>query len=131
MLEYQAGIVFLTTNRILDFDKALFSRVHINIGYKPLLPSQRRFIWENMAKQTDHDFTVSDFDRLSQIPLDGRNIKNILRVASLHMKIRLQDINSPNVKIGITDVEAVLRYTVGDGGSDEVKDKVEQFYQQV
>jgi hypothetical protein len=37
MLEYQSGIVFLTTNRLSDFDKALFSRVHMALPFQPLL----------------------------------------------------------------------------------------------
>src|SRR6266480_8031508 len=114
MLEYQAGIVFLTTNRITDFDKALYSRVHITIQYKQLLSSQRRFIWENMAKQTENDFTEFDFERLSRIPLDGRSIKNILRVASLHTKMRERNTKESSLKIGISDIKEVLRFAISD-----------------
>jgi AAA+ superfamily predicted ATPase len=128
MLEYQAGIIFLTTNRITDFDKALYSRVHITIEYKALVAAQRRSIWENMAKQTSHDFTTRDFDRLSQIPLDGRSIKNILRVASLHTKMRERSAGSFDVRIGITDVEAVLRFAISDREAEDITRAVEEFY---
>ena len=127
MIEYQSGIIFLTTNRITDFDKALFSRVHITLRFEPLLSSQRRFIWENMSKQTDHNFAESDFERLSRVPLDGRTIKNILRVASLHTKMRKRNTKSSGVKMGISDVEAVLRFAVGDPKED-IAQKVEEFY---
>ena len=128
MIEYQSGIIFLTTNRITDFDKALFSRVHITLRFEPLLSSQRRFVWENMAKQTDHDFDESDFERLSRIPLDGRTIKNILRVASLHTKMRERNTKGSGVKMGISDVEAVLRFAVGDPKNEDIAQKVEEFY---
>jgi hypothetical protein len=128
MLEYQSGITFLTTNRITDFDKALFSRVHITLRFEPLLSSQRRFIWENMAKQTDHDFAESDFERLSRVPLDGRTIKNILRVASLHAKMRERNTKNSGVKMGISDVDAVLRFAVGDPKNEDIAQKVEEFY---
>ena len=128
MIEYQSGIIFLTTNRITDFDTALFSRVHITLRFEPLLPSQRQFVWENMAKQTDHNFTDSDFERLSQVPLDGRSIKNILRVASLHTKMRERKTKSSGVKMDISDVEAVLRFAVGDPGNEDIGNKVEEFY---
>jgi hypothetical protein len=130
MIEYQSGIIFLTTNRITDFDKALFSRVHITIKYEPLVPNQRLFIWESMTKQTNCDLDGSDFERLSRIPLDGRTIKNILRVASLHVKIRERNTKSSGLKIGIEDIKAVLRFAVGDTEDETAAQKVEEFYNQ-
>lgn len=35
-LEYYAGILFLTTNRVGDFDEAFTSRIHISLYYPPL-----------------------------------------------------------------------------------------------
>jgi hypothetical protein len=81
-----------------------------------------------MAKQTDHDFDESDFERLSRIPLDGRTIKNILRVASLHTKMRERNTKGSGVKMGISDVEAVLRFAVGDPKNEDIAQKVEEFY---
>jgi hypothetical protein len=130
MIEYQSGIIFLTTNRITDFDKALFSRVHITLKYEPLVPKQRLFIWETMTKQTDCDLDGSDFERLSRIPLDGRTIKNILRVASLHVKIRERNAKCSDLKMGIQDIKAVLRFAVGDTEDETTAQKVEEFYNQ-
>lgn len=36
VLEYYTGILFLTTNRIGDFDEAFSSRIHISLYYPPL-----------------------------------------------------------------------------------------------
>ncbi|KAH6874048.1 hypothetical protein B0T10DRAFT_588244 [Thelonectria olida] len=36
VLEYYAGILFLTTNRIGDFDEAFASRIHMSLHYPPL-----------------------------------------------------------------------------------------------
>ncbi|WYZ33978.1 hypothetical protein EsH8_I_000254 [Colletotrichum jinshuiense] len=36
VLEYYAGILFLTTNRVGDFDEAFTSRIHISLHYPPL-----------------------------------------------------------------------------------------------
>jgi hypothetical protein len=36
VLEYYAGILFLTTNRIGDFDEAFASRIHMSLYYPPL-----------------------------------------------------------------------------------------------
>ena len=81
-----------------------------------------------MAKQTDHDFAESDFESLSRIPLDGRTIKNILRVASLHTKMRERNTKSSSLKMGISDVKAVIRFAVGDPKSEDIAQKVKEFY---
>ncbi|CAG8919072.1 unnamed protein product [Penicillium salamii] len=36
VMEYYAGILFLTTNRVGDFDEAFTSRIHVSLWYKPL-----------------------------------------------------------------------------------------------
>lgn len=41
MLEYYRGIMFLTTNRVNDFDEAMQSRIHLAIRY-PLLSKETR-----------------------------------------------------------------------------------------
>ncbi|KAH0499051.1 hypothetical protein TgHK011_006268 [Trichoderma gracile] len=45
VLEYYAGILFLTTNRIGDFDEAFTSRIHISLYYPPLDKSSTREIF--------------------------------------------------------------------------------------
>lgn len=128
MLEYQSGIVFLTSNRVDDFDTALFSRVHITLKFTGLTVPHCRFIWVKMSEQTDHDLTESDFDRLSQIPMDGRTIKNILRVASLQAKMRFRTDERASSRLGMDDIKTVLRYTIGDSKDEKVTRKVDEFY---
>ena len=36
MLEYCKGILFLTTNRVSDFDEAILSRIHLMLKYDAL-----------------------------------------------------------------------------------------------
>lgn len=45
VLEYYAGILFLTTNRVGDFDEAFSSRIHVSLYYPPLKlePTRRIF----------------------------------------------------------------------------------------
>ncbi|KAJ4299338.1 hypothetical protein N0V90_004583 [Kalmusia sp. IMI 367209] len=131
MLEYQSGIIFLTTNRVSDFDTALFSRVHITLAFSQLSPAHCLFIWKKMAQQTAHDLSEGDFEALSRIPLDGRTIKNVLRVASLQVKMRLQNKGEGQVsnRMQMSDVKRVLRYTVGNPGDGLLAEKVREFYQ--
>ncbi|KAJ0420213.1 hypothetical protein BJY00DRAFT_301637 [Aspergillus carlsbadensis] len=46
VLEYYAGILFLTTNRIGDFDEAFTSRIHISLHYPQLTLQATREIFE-------------------------------------------------------------------------------------
>lgn len=128
MLEYQSGIIFLTTNRVNDFDTALFSRVHVTLKFEQLSVKHCLFIWKKMAMQTEHDLTEHDFEALARIPLDGRTIKNVLRVASLQVKMRLRSNGGGETRMQMSDVKTILRYTVGNPGEGVVREKVREFY---
>ncbi|KAL4780122.1 hypothetical protein BJX76DRAFT_361130 [Aspergillus varians] len=45
-LEYYEGVLFLTTNRLMEFDEAVLSRIHLKIKYLELTKDARRKIWE-------------------------------------------------------------------------------------
>lgn len=51
-LEYCEGIMFLTTNRVSDFDEAILSRIHLMLKYHELGVSVRCQIWERMLDRT-------------------------------------------------------------------------------
>lgn len=127
MLEYQSGIIFLTTNRVSDFDTALFSRVHVTLKFEQLSVEHCRFIWKKLATQTEHDLAEEDFDALAKIPLDGRTIKNVLRVASLQVKMRLRN-GGGDERMQMSDIKKVLKYTVGNVGEGAIKHRLEEFY---
>ncbi|KAH8652698.1 ATPase [Tricladium varicosporioides] len=84
-LEYYEGILFLTTNRVSNMDAAFQSRIHISMAYPNLDPSSRRQIWGNFLKMSKQESVVSeeDLDYLSQIELNGRQIKNVLKTSFL------------------------------------------------
>lgn len=46
VLEYYAGILFLTTNKIGVIDEAFKSRIHLSLYYPPLNEDQTKKIWE-------------------------------------------------------------------------------------
>jgi len=85
-LEYYQGILFLTTNRFSRIDYAFQSRVDLFLPYSDLDPSARKQVWHNFLEHFGPDrFNVSagDLDRLSELPLNGREIKNLLKSALL------------------------------------------------
>ena len=60
-LDYFEGILFLTTNRVGRFDKAIMSRIHIRIGFDPLDEGSRQQIWNNHFKRLTHNHETHMF----------------------------------------------------------------------
>jgi len=100
LLEYYQGILFLTTNRVDEFDTAFQSRVHFSISYPALDSKQRSAIWKDLiegartsvlpaAEAADSDNSRKEwpaevYDRLGeQYDINGREIKNLIHVASI------------------------------------------------
>ena len=86
ILEYYQGFLFLTTNRIDDIDAAFESRIHITLQYRELSLSSRQHVWKNfLAADTTEgaNFTDADVQRLAEVPMNGRQIKNVLKAAQL------------------------------------------------
>jgi AAA+ superfamily predicted ATPase len=86
MLEYFQGIIFLTTNRINAFDKAVRSRVHMAIQFPKLTAESRRKLWITFITKIGGS-TVKRWcddhilDELADREINGRQIKNAVRTA--------------------------------------------------
>lgn len=82
LLEYHQGVLFLTTNRVKNIDNAFFSRISIGIKFGAADDSKRLKIWTNLidAAKLSNVLTANDLQRLSAKDLNGRQIKNIIRV---------------------------------------------------
>lgn len=85
VLEYYEGTMFLTTNRVQTFDPAFQSRIHISINYPELSHTSRRTIWQNFlnASSADHAITQPQLEELALKAMNGRQIKNVLKIARL------------------------------------------------
>ncbi|KAI1343240.1 ATPase [Xylariaceae sp. FL0016] len=84
-LEYYEGILFMTTNRVNNMDQAFQSRIHVSMQYPDLDQESRRHIWKNfLAGATiETDISEDDLDQLSLLPLNGRQVKNVLKTSQL------------------------------------------------
>ncbi|KAI1777341.1 hypothetical protein F4818DRAFT_345505 [Hypoxylon cercidicola] len=121
MLEYQSGILFLTTNRLSDFDTAFYSRIHVRIEFESPDAQRRMYIWSKIVGKLDHEISQSEFERLGSLPLDGRRIKNVVKVASLLMQSKGDD-----AQLSFEDVKAALKISAGDPSEDEVQRMIEE-----
>ncbi|KAA1473223.1 P-loop containing nucleoside triphosphate hydrolase protein [Dentipellis sp. KUC8613] len=89
-LEYYPGILFLTTNRVAVFDQAVRSRIDLSLFYDHLSPGARERLWLSFLTKTtmntEEKASAADahMDRLRALPLNGREIKNIVKIASVY-----------------------------------------------
>ena len=81
LLERYQGIMFLTTNRMDEFDPAFKSRISISIHYDELSGEARKQVWTNLLSASNITLPEEDIVSLSFIQLNGRQIKNCIRMA--------------------------------------------------
>ncbi|KAI9146720.1 ATP-dependent zinc metalloprotease FtsH [Paramyrothecium foliicola] len=81
ILEYHPGILFLTTNRVQTLDPAFESRITLAIRYKTLDHKARVQIWKSQLIHIGSIPSGTDYDVLAKYELNGRQIKNLVRLA--------------------------------------------------
>ena len=79
------GTMFLTTNRVETFDPAFQSRIHISLDYQELSIDSRKTVWDNFLNNStqEHTITKDQLTELARMNMNGRQIKNILKIARL------------------------------------------------
>ncbi|KAF8601460.1 P-loop containing nucleoside triphosphate hydrolase protein [Ceratobasidium sp. AG-I] len=87
LLEYQSGIVILTTNRVRTLDQAFRSRISLALKYNDLDEGSRKRLWERVSymhpqnPSAPFDFSCEEVNSLSKREANGRIIKHIVRVS--------------------------------------------------
>ncbi|KAJ3578818.1 hypothetical protein NPX13_g1739 [Xylaria arbuscula] len=98
MMEYYAGVLFLTTNRVGVFDEAFTSRIHLSLYYPPLNRSSTLQIftknWERIEAQYNKsgrtidinkseitEFAIDYFENNKDGRWNGRQIRNAFQSA--------------------------------------------------
>ncbi|KAF5251704.1 hypothetical protein FANTH_3314 [Fusarium anthophilum] len=85
-LEYYTGVCFLTTNRTASIDTAFQSRVDLFLPYRDLTFEARKKVWQNFitrAGGTQVEIPDEDVNKLAEMKLNGREIKNLIKSAHL------------------------------------------------
>lgn len=80
LLEYYKGIFFLTTNRLTSIDPAVKSRINLMILYKKLQQADRLRIWNGLLNKWNINVDVQYVKRMSNLELNGREIRNYLKI---------------------------------------------------
>ncbi|KAJ5964933.1 ATPase AAA-type core [Penicillium vulpinum] len=83
--KYFSGIVFLTTNRIKSFDKAMKSRIHLALEYTPPGLGTRERLWVQNLTSISSEETSVDLDEAINafllVKMNGREIANAVHTA--------------------------------------------------
>lgn len=77
--EYCERIMFLTTNRVSNFDEAILSRIHLMLKYNELSLESRDQIWRHFLRRacTSNGAAVvahEEIKRLAETVLNGRQV---------------------------------------------------------
>ena len=106
-LEYYPSLLFLTTNREKVLDPAVYSRIHLTINYPALDKTSRLAIWKTfLGREEDSTVTEEEYEKLSNIDINGRKIKNATKSARIMAK-------RAGRGISFNDVRNVMRITEG------------------
>jgi len=82
LLEYHNGVMFLTTNRVKEFDRAFFSRITMVLHYPEMTSGTRLQVWQNLLESAGVTYLpTEDLVSLASRDLNGRQIKNTIRAA--------------------------------------------------
>lgn len=109
-MEYFEGILFLTTNRFEVMDRAFKSRIHLAISYPPLPTDSRKQLWRNLLTRACDGrlprwATERLFKKLASSDVNGREIKNIVRMAHGLARDGKREMRSEDVFKGIRALE--------------------------
>ncbi len=82
VLDRYRGTLFLTTNRTEVLDPAFASRITVRLDYPDLDSNRRQKIWELMLAKAKI-LPLGDISALSAIDLNGREIRNCVRLVRI------------------------------------------------
>ncbi|KAF2165496.1 hypothetical protein M409DRAFT_67301 [Zasmidium cellare ATCC 36951] len=99
LLEYYKGVLILTTNRLLTFDPAFHSRIHLTLHYDALDEAARAAVWKTFLGTSV--LSEDDYKRLGKHNLSGRRIKNFVKMAQLLAQ-------SQQCELGMSHLDHVL-----------------------
>lgn len=95
LLEYYKGILFLTTNRVKNIDEAFYSRIAVFIHFQVSDHAKRVQVWRNLliaaklfSRVKSDPITEDEVQELATIPMNGRQIKNVIRQTQVLAKAR-------------------------------------------
>jgi len=115
--------MFLTTNRVESIDPAFMSRIHLSLYYPPLSPEIRRSLWKDFVIKgsglVPPDWLNDELlDRLASYKVNGRQVKNTIRMACSISANEQRDLRPEDILSGL---EALNSFETDFGMSNQAK----------
>jgi hypothetical protein len=119
VLEYFEGTVFLTTNRAETIDSAFRSRIHLSLAYPKLANDALRVLWEKTiirgcSGHRPRWLKDNFLDDLAKAKVNGRDIKNIVRIAYVMGQNRKRKMKAKDIERGLTAFQAFEKEMLGN-----------------
>ncbi|KAI9653506.1 MAG: hypothetical protein M1821_007014 [Bathelium mastoideum] len=90
-IEYYRGILFLTTNRVGEFDEAILSRIHFPLHFTRFDDQRRLKVWKNNIERLEEKrkgeieihYHINAYveEKLAKLDWNGREIRNAFQTA--------------------------------------------------
>lgn len=96
LLEYHHGVLFLTTNRVKNIDPAFYSRISVALHFAKGANDKREKIWENLLESAS--IKGIDAKELAVIDINGRQIKNAIRLSQTLAKSEKKEVDVTTLK---------------------------------
>ena len=93
LLEYHQGVLFLTTNRVRNIDRAFYSRISVAIAFTKADLDKRVKVWTNLLDAAGISINSEAIAQLAASNLNGRQVKNVIRTASTMAKLDGEAVN--------------------------------------
>ncbi|CAG8499302.1 23799_t:CDS:2 [Gigaspora margarita] len=93
LLEYYQGVLFLTTNRVVNFDDAIRSRISVFLQYPKFSLNERHEVWTNFIRRAGLSLSLKADDFI-KYELNGREIRNIVNIARKLAQDSGEDLNA-------------------------------------
>ena len=106
LTEYHQGVLFLTTNRVGEFDHAFHSRISIALKYKDLGDDARKSVWDNLLGAAG--ISGLDTKTLARHEINGRQIKSAIRLAQALAKDAKEPLSAKHVE---RTIEVAAQFT--------------------
>lgn len=97
-LEFNRGIMFLTTNRLNSIDEAVKSRVNMFLSYKKLTYEYKCDIWRSILRKWKFNVSDATVQEVAELELNGREIRNYMRLVVSIMDDRDLEFTEDNLK---------------------------------
>eukprot|EP01097_Dermamoeba_algensis_P001963 TRINITY_DN1776_c0_g2_i1.p1 TRINITY_DN1776_c0_g2~~TRINITY_DN1776_c0_g2_i1.p1 ORF type:complete len:214 (-),score=36.03 TRINITY_DN1776_c0_g2_i1:32-631(-) len=140
MLEYHQGILFLTTNRVDSFDEAFHSRISVCLRYDELDQQARGLVRQTFLSVANISYnsltnnnssnknnknnksgvwfegSEVNLENLSSYKLNGRQIRNVIRLATSLAKSEHTSQSSKEVKLSMRHFHQSVSVVLGQVG---------------